>query len=268
MSKIANHREGSLVIVGSGIKFMSHLTTEVKAYITNSDLILYLVNDPAIREWIQLNSKKSESLHDIYYQYHARHESYDAVTDYILEKLKSNLHIGVVTYGHPTFLAQPIINAVKQARELGYYAIALPSISSFDCLLADLVIDPSDSGCQLFEATDFFIRKRQFNPGSHLVLLQIGYLGHLDLAEPKDQTQRLQMFVSYLQKYYPENHPIIIYEAAIYPTFQPHILSITLKDLPSAKLTAISSLYLPPAMIVDVDQDQLVKLGMKEKGLS
>ena|SRR3990167_9112116 len=262
MINISNHREGSLVIAGSGIKFMSHLSTEVKAYIENSDLVLYLVNDPAIREWIQSNSKRSESLSDIYFQHSLRHQSYQAVSDYILEKLHSNIHICVVTYGHPTFLAQPTIDAVKRAREAGYYAIALPGISSLDCLFADLLIDPGDNGCQIFEATDFFIRKRQFDLSSHLVLLQVGYLGHLNLEEPKDQSSRLQILSDYLQRFYPANHPVVIYEAAIYPTFQPHIIRVSLEHLSSAKLTALSSVYLSPAVTVDVDQNQIEMLGM------
>lgn len=268
MINISNHREGSLVIAGSGIKFMSHLSTEVKAYISNSDLVLYLVNDPAIREWIQSNSKRSESLSDIYFQHNVRHQSYQAVSDYILDKLRSNIHICVVTYGHPTFLAQPTIDAVKRAREAGYYAIALPGISSLDCLLADLLIDPSDNGCQIFEATDLFIRKRQIDPSSHLVLLQVGYLGHLSMKEPTDQSSRLQIFSDYLQQFYPANHPVVIYEAAIYPTFQPHIISVALGNLSSAKLTPLSSLYLSPAVTVDADQDQLQKLDMETKGFS
>lgn len=36
--------EASLILVGSGIKFISHLTTEAKAYIQHSSKVLYLVN--------------------------------------------------------------------------------------------------------------------------------------------------------------------------------------------------------------------------------
>jgi hypothetical protein len=42
----------SLVVVGSSIKFISHLTTEAKTYIEQSNKVLYLVNEPAIKEWV------------------------------------------------------------------------------------------------------------------------------------------------------------------------------------------------------------------------
>ena len=47
------NKKPSLVVVGSGIKFMSHLTIEAKSYIEQSDKVLYLVNDPLMKKWIQ-----------------------------------------------------------------------------------------------------------------------------------------------------------------------------------------------------------------------
>ncbi len=57
---------GSLIIVGSGIKFLSHLTTEAKAYIEQSEKVLYLVNEPVMKQWIQSTNPLSESLDPLY----------------------------------------------------------------------------------------------------------------------------------------------------------------------------------------------------------
>jgi len=35
--------ESSLIVVGVGIKFISHLSVEAKAYISQSDRVLYLI---------------------------------------------------------------------------------------------------------------------------------------------------------------------------------------------------------------------------------
>ncbi len=51
-----------LVIVGSGIKFMSHLTIEVKAHIEQADKVLYLINRTCNAGlWIVKNSKALRS---------------------------------------------------------------------------------------------------------------------------------------------------------------------------------------------------------------
>ena len=48
----------------------------------------------------------------------------------------------------------------------GFNAQMLAGISAEDCLFADLGLDPGKNGCQSFEATDFLIRRRQFEPTS------------------------------------------------------------------------------------------------------
>lgn len=149
--------KASLVVVGTGIKFLSHLTNEVKAYILQSDKVLYLVNDPAMKDWIRQNNPKSESLDPLYAKYPLRIDCYRAITDYILASLKENQHVCVVLYGHPSVFSQPGLNAVIQARKEGFYAKILPGISAEACLFADLLIDPGLHGCQSFEATDFLI---------------------------------------------------------------------------------------------------------------
>ena len=54
--------KNTLIIVGSGIKFMSHLTVETKACIIKADKVLYLVNEPLIEKWIKESNTSAESL--------------------------------------------------------------------------------------------------------------------------------------------------------------------------------------------------------------
>lgn len=236
---------GSLVIVGSGIKFISHLTTEARAYICNADRVLYLVNEPAMKEWILEHNKNAKSLDELYNQYTLRSKSYQAIADYIVETVRNKFHVCVVIYGHPTFLAQPTLKAIKQARKEGYDARALPGISAEDCLYADLLIDPGTCGSQSFEATDFLLRKRKFNASSHLILFQIGYLGVIEHDEPKidDKKRTLILLLDYLLGFYEKNHQVYFYEAAQYPTFAPRIDQFSLETLPSVASTPLTTLY-------------------------
>lgn len=235
----------SLVVVGSGIKFYSHLTHEAKSNIIQSDKVLYLVNDPVMQEWIKKNNPRAESLDELYFKYSLRKQSYEAITNYILDNLHSNKHVCVVLYGHPTVLAQPALDAVIQAKAEGFYAKTLPAISSEDCLYADLMINPSYCGCQSYEATDFLIHQRKIDDSGHLILWQIDNIGMLGHSAPKDN-KGIKLLVTYLQNYYKLNHEVIIYEAAQYPYFDPRIDKLPLSKLPEAHLTRISTLYVPP----------------------
>jgi len=86
----------TLIIVGAGIKFMSHLTSEAKACIEQADKVLYLVNEPAMQEWIQICNPRSESLDPIYTTYSAREKNYHCISEYVAEALKTSSSCEVV----------------------------------------------------------------------------------------------------------------------------------------------------------------------------
>lgn len=252
----------SLVVVGTGIKFVSHLTTEAKAYIEQSDKVLYLVNEPAIKEWIRRNSKNSESLDEIYVKYPRRLDCYRAITEYILETLHTNIHLCVVLYGHPSVFAQPALNAIIQARKENYYAQILPGISAEDCLFADLLVDPGNVGCQSYEASDFLIHHRPFSTASHLILWQVGIIGVIGHPREHDNRKGAEILVKALAEHYPMDHVVTLYEAAQYPRFDPRITTVTLSELSTAEFTAITTLYIPPSTKLKYDPKMLEAMNL------
>ena len=255
--------KASLVVVGSGIKFVSHLTTEARVHIEQAEKVLFLVNDPAMQIWIQRQNKNAESLDPIYTQYPLRLDCYRAITAYILETVRKEQHVCVVLYGHPTVFAQPALNAVIQAKKEGYFARVLPGICASDCLFADLLIDPSSSGCQFYETTDFLIYRRPFNPTSHLLLWQVGFIGSLDHTQNYDNQRGAQLLVDYLSTAYPLDHEVVLYEAAQYPHLEPHIEKHLLKQLPNASFSSLMTLYVPPAYKATYDPKILEYLKQK-----
>jgi uncharacterized protein YabN with tetrapyrrole methylase and pyrophosphatase domain len=85
-------------------------------------------------------------------------------------------------YGHPGVFVHSSHAAIKKAREEGYLAGMIPGISAADCLFADIGVDPSTSGCQFLEATDFLLRDRRLDVTGHVVLWQIGCVGDRGFA--------------------------------------------------------------------------------------
>lgn|SRR3990167_576868 len=257
------NNNASLVVVGCGIKFLSHLTTEAKSYITQSDVVLYLVNDPAMKEWIKANSPNAESLDALYGEYSLRISSYRAVTAYILQTLRKMQHVCVVLYGHPSLFSQPGLSAVIEARQQGFYAKILPGISAEDCLVADLCIDVGASGSQSFEATDFLLYRRQFDVTSHLILWQVDVIGMFEHAtRQRDSQYGIRILANHLSQHYSDEHEVVIYEAAQYPSFDYQIQKLQLKDLSVGKFSAISTLYVPPALHARYDVAMAEKLGI------
>lgn len=262
MNKLA-----SLIVVGSGIKFLSHLTVETKTYIENADKVLYLVNEPLMKEWIQKTNPNSQSLDDIYFDHKLRLKSYIAITNYILEALRTQKHVCVVLYGHPAVYAQSALEAVRQAQKEGYYALLLPAVSAEDCLYADLLIDPGQYGSLSFDATDLLIRERQCDPTCHLILWQVGIIGALDHAHEHDNQLGLELLSSYLLRWYPENHELIFYEAAQYPHFKPIIKHFKLHELNQVKFSKISTLYVPPVKKAVINYNTIEKLKINPEHL-
>lgn len=252
----------SLVVVGSGIKFFAHLSTESIAYIKQSDVVLYLVNDPIMKSWIDNQNQNAVPLDFLYEADSRRAEVYRRITDYVLEHLYQNKHVCFVLYGHPAVFSKPGLDAVKKARQQGYFAKILPAISAEDCLFADLLIDPGSSGCQSFEATDFLIYKRQFDVSSHLILWQIDAVGIINQSSTNNEKVGIVLLVNYLKNFYHSSHDIIIYEAAQYPGFEPKIINTKLQNLPDMALSRIATLYIPPIKKSTYDLQIMEKLGL------
>lgn len=260
-----SRRTGSLVIVGCGIKLAAHMTLESKAYIENSNRCFYLVNDPAMEEWLLMLNPNAKSLQYLYTGSGLRINIYKNISSEILNHVRKGEDVCVVFYGHPGVFVYSSHGAVNQALKEGYEAKLIPGISADACLISDIGFDPGQSGCQSYEATDFLLYNRQYDPHSHLILWQIGGIGNLYLSDNnKQQKENLEILMHRLQLKYNQNHEVIIYEAALYPGFDPVINRIKLCELPQTCLTRISTLYVPPIQQNNVDREMAQKLGIPE----
>jgi precorrin-3B methylase len=255
---------GSLTVVGTGIQFAGQVTTEARAYIEHSDKVLYVVADAATIYWISKLNPTAESLHTFYKPGQDRAISYLGMVERTLACLHEGLNTCVVSYGHPGVFAYPMHESVRRARAEGYPAKMLPGISAEDCLYADLGVDPGQNGCQSFEATDFLVRKRKFDIHSSLILWQIAVVGEIGY-KPIDglwNSRGLQILIEVLCNHYDPTHEVVVYQAAQYP-FTDHVAEhVHLAKVPKAKITPLSTLYVPPKAPATPDVDILDRLGI------
>lgn len=249
---------GKLVVVGTGIKSIAHVSIEAQFIIQNADKVLYLVNEPLLKEWLERESKISESLEPIYFAQEKRVDNYAAITHYIVSESSKYDTLCVVLYGHPIIFSMPALAAVKEINDHGGDAVILPAISSLDCLYADLEFDPGDEGCFSAEATDFLIYERKFDPRSHLILLQVGNIGRHDQV----LTSRVSVLKEYLLQFYQAEHLVCYYEAAQYPLSKSRKDYFPLSEIEKQPVSSLTTLYVPPMSLATYNIDMINKLGI------
>jgi len=259
---------GSLIIVGTGIQAVRHVTIDARYSIENSDKVLYIVADPITEIWIKKLQPDAESIARFYQEGKDRAQIYSEMVEYTMKHVRQGLSICLALYGHPgvftTGVTKPVI---KIARKEGFRAQILPGISTEDCLYAELDVDPGELGGQSFEATRFLLYKLKFDTFAHLILWQVGIIGQPGYHLSKDPKPGLVILTDYLKQYYDPKHEVVVYRTTPYSICKPLIQRVPLYRLPEAYVDAISTLYVPPlpSRAATVDDNMAQQLGVPTK---
>ena len=80
-------------------------------------------------------------------------------------------------------------------------------------------------------------------------------------APHKQKAQGIHILTGVLRTHYPDEHIVTVYEAAPHPRYVPRIQTLPLKQLPTATLSSISTLYVPPSAKSQPDQAMMLRLG-------
>jgi uncharacterized protein YabN with tetrapyrrole methylase and pyrophosphatase domain len=255
--------QGALVVVGTGIQWGGQATIAAETAIKRADCVLFAVADPWAARWIRDLRPTAESL-PYPRDGRPRKAIYLAMVDRILAELRGGRKVCAAFYGSPSLLNAPAHAAIERARREGFSARMLPGVSSLECLFSDVGLDPGADGCQVFEASDFLVRKRVFDSYTHLVLCQIAVIGTAEAFDPANVARirhGLALLAERLGTTYPEHHEVVIYEAASQPLSGPRADRVRLVDLPSIELTEISTLYVPPVGPAPIDTEMIARLA-------
>lgn len=258
--------KGSLLVVGTGIRAVGQMTMEAESAIRDSDHVFYLVQDALTASYLKAESSRCESLAGFYGVGKPRSQSYSEMVERVLAVVRSGARVCVAFYGHPGVFSFPGHELIRRARSEGFLADMLAGVSAEACLFADLGVDPGERGCQSFEATDFLVRHRRFDPGSHLILWQVGAIGVEDFR-PGDRwsTAGLVWLGQRLSAEYGAEHRVVLYEAPSYPVGEARVTEFAAGQLGGADAGAASTLYVPPLPDRDVDGDLLAELRAASK---
>jgi uncharacterized protein YabN with tetrapyrrole methylase and pyrophosphatase domain len=242
--------------VGLGIRVPAHVTDETRACLERADEVLHLVSEPVAALWIEQVNPRSRSLSGFHLPGRERRETYAAIVDAVLARVRQGGDVCFALYGHPGVFATPSHEAIRLARSEGFTARMLPAVSAEDCLFADLGVDPAQAGCQSYDATDLLISRPAVDPSAALILWQPAIVGTLDYA-PDGDLSRLPMLVEYLEQYYPPEHEVVCYAASPYVIAEAVIRRVELSKLADVEIPRLSLLYIPPALRRTTDYARL-----------
>ena len=253
--------KGSLIIVGMGMTFESHLTLEAISCLQTAERVFFLANDQLVSKRFQAQFPESFDLSQFYLQDIDRTFTYDLMTEIILYSLRQGNRVCVAFYGHPGVLVSPSREAVVRARLEGYEVALLPGISAEACLFADLNIDPGEAGCQTYEATDFLIRPRRFDTSAGLLLWQVGFIGNLKPPDA-ETSEGFSLLIDKLINFYGSDHNIFLYIASTNLQQGSEVYYLPLEDVEGIIITSATTMYVPPKSEPQIDEEMMMKLGL------
>lgn len=256
---------GSLAVVGIGIRSPGHTTLEAVSRIESADKVFCLVPSPLAEYWLRGLNAETESLSSLYAVGKKRSETYREVVDRITSAVRTGQRVCAVSYGHPGVAADPFHESIRQLRAEGFSAEMLPAVSSEDALFADLGVDPINRGCLSYEATDFVLCRRSMDPAANLILWQIGVIcewGYKPQTTAWNQ-DGLVVLTERLLEVYPPDHQVVIYEAASVVPCEPSIDRVALQGLPNARVSVISTLFVPPTARARIHEPTARRLSIE-----
>jgi hypothetical protein len=262
-------KAGTLTILGTGIESIG-IAVGDKKLIEAADKVLYCVADPATIVWLQRLRPDSLDLYVLYGENKVRYTTYMQMTEAQLYWVRKGLNVVVVFYGHPGVFVLSTHRAIKLARREGHKAIMKAGVSALDTLCADLGVDPCHPGMQTHEATDCLLRQRKIDSSLHVVLWQVGLIGELGYRRQGYLNTRFSYFIAWLQNIYGDDYAITHYIGSRYPTINPLIEVYKLSSLHNpeiqAKITGLSTFYIPPRDVIPTHYQTAKDLGIIEEG--
>lgn len=255
-------------MAGCGIRLAGHLTAETEHLVRAADKVFAHAGDPLALGVLEKLAGHVHPLHTYYAAGTCRDDSYEAMVEAILEPVRAGEKVCAVFYGHPGVFVWPAHEAVRRARNEGFEATMYPGISAEDCLFADLGVDPAVSGCQSYEAGDFLLHARRIDPTAALILWQPAALGDVTRSGFETDPAWVRALAEVLMADYPHDHPVTIYEAAVFPLDDARMEAVALERLHEAEFTQVSTLYVPPVGAPRLSRERLDMLGVTEDDIT
>lgn len=236
-----------IYIVGLGINGFDQVTPEVRNVLSRSKEVFFIPNSFGTEDYLRSFCPNITGLMDSYQENGDRLDAYHDMATRVVNAALENAPVALAEYGHPTIFAYPPYLIQQAALALGLRVKVLPGISAMDCIFADLMIDPSKDGLQMYEATDLILRERTLFPDVASLIWQIGSLETALYSSKTNAPQRFYRFLNHLLRFYPPGHVVTAIYTTNHPLIPSTIYKFPLWSLPdhAEKLHPGFTLYIP-----------------------
>lgn len=164
--------------------------------------------------------------------------------------------------GHPMVFVYPTQQILKIAALLGLRVAVLPGISSLDCMIIDLGLDPGSQGIQMYETTALLLHRRELQPDVPCFLWQVGSAETRLFTRSRSVPQRFNRLQQHLLKYYPAGHIVRVVHSATHSLARSSILEFPIERMHehAAEIHPGATLYIPPSRPAEIKDTELREL--------
>ena len=244
------------------MKLGAHISPIARNHIESADVVFSLMSHGIVEQWIEQLNSDVRSLQPYYEVGKSRAKTYREMIAVIVDEVKSGKKVVSAFYGHPGVFAKVPHDSVKLVKQLGFEAWLEPGISAESCLYADLGVDPGKFGCQHYETSQFMFYKRHIDTAAYLVLWQVGMAGDKSLAKYTTDGRYRGELVKLLAEYYPLEHEVILYEAAVLPMDKVRVEQVKINRLSNIDVSQQTTLVIPPATQMKKNLNLLKRLAI------
>lgn len=240
---------GSLVFLGTGISGIAQITTEAELYIRNAEIVFYHATSDVMAAHIATLNNNLVDLFKYYGENKKRRTTYVQMAELILREMRKGKRVVAAFHGHPGFLVMAVRRASAIARSEGFQVRILPGISSVDCMVADLFIDPGMFGLQIVKAGSYLRGNALLAKSGHVALLQVDSVGDTTYSFTGYKHHQVDVLFDKLIDEYGGQQEAVFYTASRLPGTEAVIRKQLLSDFRGSSATATIGtgiLYIPP----------------------
>jgi uncharacterized protein YabN with tetrapyrrole methylase and pyrophosphatase domain len=256
-------RPYDLYIVGLGIMSVRQVTREAESAMRRSTEILYASDAIGIHSYLEgLCPKVTEVYVTTLREGEDRLSKYNRIAAMVIEAALDHPPVSFAVAGHPLVFVYPSQQILHVAEDLGLRVKVLPGISSLDCMIVDLGIDPGTQGIQMYEATALLLQQRPLHPDVPCFLWQIGSVETRMFTRMRSVPHRFTRLQEHLMQFYPADHLVKVVYSSSHPLAESTVLEFPIDRMHdyAAEIHPGATLYIPAAQRAEIKDKELQEL--------
>lgn len=221
-----------IYIVGLGVLNVDQITHQAQRAIKRCREVLYVDTGIATGAYLEGLCPRITSLYEMSYQETGhRLNAYYQMAARVVEAALDHPPVAFAMHGHPIVGTYAPFLIQDMAGLLSLEVEVQPGISAMDCLCAELMLDPTVAGLQMYEATDLLLRRRPLQRDVPAMIWQVGCVESRLHTMRVSKPTRFERLRDHLLRYYPPAHEVTAAYSSPHPLLPSALHRFTLGAL-------------------------------------